>query len=45
LYCAVHKKLEHPIMPDEEATNTVSFEISKNGGFLNAKNSIKKIKI
>ena len=50
--CAVPKKPEKPIMPNEKATITVSYDTSKTGGFSkeiiifsNAKKSIKKIKI
>ncbi len=50
--CAVPKKPEHPIMPNEEASITVSYDTSKTGGFSkeimifsNAKNSVKRIKI
>jgi len=50
--CAVPKKPEKPIMPNEKATITVEYDTSKTGGFSkeiiifsNAKNPIKKIKI
>lgn len=50
--CAVPKKPEKPIMPNEKATITVEYDTSKTGGFSkeiiifsNAKTSIKKIKI
>ena len=50
--CAVPKKPEKPIMPNEKATITVAYDTSKTGGFSkeiiifsNAKKSVKKIKI
>lgn len=50
--CAIPKKPEKPIMPNEKATITVEYDTSKIGGFSkeiiifsNAKNSVKKIKI
>ena len=50
--CAVPKKPEKPIMPNEKATITVEYDTSKTGGiskeiiiFSNAKNPVKKIKI
>ncbi|MGB0879933.1 MAG: DUF1573 domain-containing protein [Polaribacter sp.] len=50
--CAIPKKPEKPIMPNEKATLTVSYDTSKTGGFSkeivifsNAKESIKRIKI
>ena len=50
--CAIPKKPEKPIMPNEKATITVEYDTSKTGGFSkeiiifsNAKNKIKRIKI
>ncbi len=50
--CAVPKRPEKPIMPNEKATITISYDTSKIGGFSkeiiifsNAKESIKKIKL
>lgn len=50
--CAIPKKPEKPIMPNEKATITVEYDTSKPGGFSkeiiifsNAKNKVKRIKI
>lgn len=50
--CAIPKKPERPIMPNEKATITVEYDTSKPGGFSkqiiifsNAETAIKKIKI
>lgn len=50
--CAIPKKPERPIMPNEKATITVEYDTSKTGGFSkeiiifsNAKTPVKKIKI
>lgn len=50
--CAVSKKPEKPIMPNEEATITVSYDTNETGGFSkvitifsNAKNKVKKLRI
>ncbi|PQJ78853.1 DUF1573 domain-containing protein [Polaribacter porphyrae] len=50
--CAIPKKPEKPIMPNEKATITVAYDTSKTGGFSkeiiifsNAKNKIKRIKV
>ena len=50
--CAIPKKPEKPIMPNEKATITVEYDTSKIGGFSkeiiifsNAKNKRKRIKV
>ncbi len=50
--CAIPKKPEKPIMPNEKATITVAYDTSKIGGFSkeiiifsNAKKSVKRIKV
>jgi hypothetical protein len=50
--CAIPKKPEKPIMPNEKATITVEYDTSKIGGFSkeiiifsNAKASVKRIKV